>query len=1314
MKRVVNLNDIITGTLERKNSKVDAFSSISTKLGTYVGTFLNENLKNVDDSLNFLNKLNYTNIAQDFFKIKKNKEYITVCTQEDALIESVAAKLEYLFIRKVYSNIYNKTKDDFSLNECINKFKGKYEFKYDLTEIDKNAKIKNYEKDIKTKVESNVSLFTKEDFNIKATAELEKLSDLSPLMIDFIKSDKSIFPFNPGTGFGKSTSFRKLLKFKLTNLNFKDSINYTYYITDLKNNIKEEYKAYVNEIELLGYENDAMIVYSNIDSIIEHKSELEKLTGVFNELKSYKALINILKCNLDSEEALKILSDTEKKFRTDCKNKLNEDKEYKKLRNPQEKVNFIKSSKEYSDIVKVYTNINIYNKKNIFINIDKFMNPCDTLIDTIKFYSDNSMLNNSLVFIDESDAMKDKILNFICKNSISEIDLYYQISSIMDKLIKSAPRFVKDNKLEKKLLDDLIIKYNDLENIIPFHDLKFDKDNEQKNHWLFEHSYKNIIHEKNMEYYLIPNTSSEIMIIKSGENIPQEQKIKYKLYSEFVNELVEIFSNILVFLRILINEVQKKETTITGQEMTLSEATINVINRYIEFAKDDPFKQNKLMDDIFNISNSGKCNDIDDLYLNPGQFIKTSLSSNNIITAQIYNYLITTSPEKYLYDLCQFNCKIILSSATAKNKSVLRNFNLNWDKFQDYIYQPTKKAIKLETEYAKEHDEFSNEVEINFNVTDTLENNRKKLLKIIGSKAILTIESMLNSHNKGYRAEEIYSFAIDVINKVENNSYANLALFPYTPQIGLSDEFGIILKELTDKFKQKGKTLIFISANSKNVEEKVKEYHKCLYDQVSQEKPFVFLLSAFATFEKAVNLQYSCIINKDDIVAINKRGKNKIDTDLKSNIEIKLDISGLYIAEITNIFPSLKKEENEATNIADVLSALMYLESLKMNKEISDEDYKDILLKILKKENYPFRSPKFKTIESYTNKLFVTIIQVLGRMARTDYKNKSLNITLSYKIYELFNNNVLNCFINDSDYEKQPFVIKRVLKEIFNKKSSTLPDDILISDINDNIKIHNKYFNNMRKCSKLSLRKNIEEYKFLRKTFKKYGISTEEWKKLNEDQKKFYIKLNKTYNGEYSYDYKEDNNEKIINNIGYITKYKSKVSIDNLELNDNLKKILISAGFSFNKNEEFILTPKGFEIFKGNIGEFIGYNCIGQCFAYPSEAPDELYEVVDGIIETPTTVIGIDYKYFIEQELKYDDYLVNKNKFNNKLNNLYQFYNKPIIIIEINTRKNNGKYESKIYKCKHGKITTIPNLYTDNKLDKNIILKLLQKLSNDI
>ena len=273
--------------------------------------------------------------------------------------------------------------------------------------------------------------------------------------------ENGLFLLDMPTGFGKTYNVLEFIAENCDTKEYKDT-NF-FFVTTLKKNLpfedlRERFKQRGKE---KYFEDNSLRIQANADVIIEKLFDIDKTNKIPKEIKSkssYKDLIGLVTefRNSGSKIADKIIRETaEREFREDIV------KELEIFRTSKKKLEAIQKNPKYQWIGELYPSVFTKEKRIFFLTIDKFLLEYSTLIEKSYIFYNHSIIKNAIIFIDEFDATKERMMNQIIqrglKNSINYIKLANNIDSSLK--TKSFPSIMTTESKEQnraiKLLKDL-------------------------------------------------------------------------------------------------------------------------------------------------------------------------------------------------------------------------------------------------------------------------------------------------------------------------------------------------------------------------------------------------------------------------------------------------------------------------------------------------------------------------------------------------------------------------------------------------------------------------------------------------------------------------------------------------------------------------------------------------------------------------------------------------------------------------------------------------------------------------------------------
>lgn len=262
-------------------------------------------------------------------------------------------------------------------------------------------------------------------------------------MINFCNTvDTGLFLLDMPTGFGKTYSVREFIVDNYDSPGFKDKK--FFFITTLKKNLpdKELREHFARRGKVEDYDKYCLRIEGNADVVIEKLDELyraRKIPEEFTKKQEFKDLhgsIKLLneyrdKSNRENINVLcKRVEDTIRKQQEYAFRKVIES-ELKQFKTPKEKLDSIAENSKYQWIGELYPAVYTREKRIFFMSIDKFFWGNTTIIEPTYIFYNHDITKNAIIFIDEFDATRDKLLNQIIKrglgNQIDYLDLFQRI-----------------------------------------------------------------------------------------------------------------------------------------------------------------------------------------------------------------------------------------------------------------------------------------------------------------------------------------------------------------------------------------------------------------------------------------------------------------------------------------------------------------------------------------------------------------------------------------------------------------------------------------------------------------------------------------------------------------------------------------------------------------------------------------------------------------------------------------------------------------------------------------------------------------------
>lgn len=250
-------------------------------------------------------------------------------------------------------------------------------------------------------------------------------------IVNFCKStDTGLFLLDMPTGFGKTYSVLEFMVDYYDSPEFKDKK--IFFVTTLKKNLpdKELREHFAKRGKADDYDKYCLRIEANADMVVEKLDELyraRKIPAAITMKQEFKDLHGSVKLLNEYRDKKRELKGTSKDIiNVLCKNaedairKQQEgafrkviESELKQFRTPKEKLKNIANNLDYHWIGELYPAVYTREKRIVFMSMDKFFLGNTTIIEPTYSFYNNDITKNAIIFIDEFDATRDRLLNQI-------------------------------------------------------------------------------------------------------------------------------------------------------------------------------------------------------------------------------------------------------------------------------------------------------------------------------------------------------------------------------------------------------------------------------------------------------------------------------------------------------------------------------------------------------------------------------------------------------------------------------------------------------------------------------------------------------------------------------------------------------------------------------------------------------------------------------------------------------------------------------------------------------------------------------------
>ena len=1181
-----------------------------------------------------------------------------------------------------------------------------------------------------------------DDRQFKGETHNKNLEDaMKQAIVNFCKSmDTGLFLLDMPTGFGKTYS---VLDFMVDNYDapeFKDKK--IFFVTTLKKNLpdKELREHFARRGKADDYDKYCLRIEANADMVVQKldelyrarkipptitmKQEFKDLHGSVKLLNEYRDKKRELKGN--SKDIINVLcksaEDAIRKQQEGAFRKVIES-ELKQFRTPKEKLKNIANNPDYHWIGELYPAVYTREKRIFFMSMDKFFLGNTTIIEPTYSFYNNDITKNAIIFIDEFDATRDRLLNQIItrglENHIDYLGLFHRVYASL-KTRDFPAELTTASKLQQAYLDEHKNAKNPMEIIEGFGGV-FD---ETYDRFAMQYSFKTEEDGKGDRSRNFIFNDLQFHSVFEGENafidIDTDMKAKQNWLcftkrrpTEKDGGVLSLLASVKGCLTYFQNGARnlsfnykhhKDEDKRPGDDdYTFENAIESVLTEFhlsreqirylkpivmggqVKSKKDKKDSNGKMSLKYFDRS----------VYNRGFRYYDFIDDPNHSMRSEIQLFDFQNSPERILLHLSE-KAQIVGISATATLDTVVGNYDLEYLQrmLQDKFYvMPEADRCRLQESFqtfVANYDKVNIHVEpVSYNADDRVElseifNGNEALIKKYAEKLSISFERVEYAKNNFIRVVKVMKAFI-----LNNSVKSLLCLNNKLPQenkglfdIKLLEEFADAIIKLYGIKGLKGKDLLY-SINSEDYDAKRAEFIQRLS---KGEK--LFVISSYNTVGAGQNLQYKAPGNAT-IVAVNDYDRG----------DMEKDFDCIYLEKPTNLLVNVDSKKGiEAENL---IRFVYQMEFLMERGEVSRKDgiavIKDAF--ICFSGGYTFSGKKgepYKT-DSVNNYALRTLIQAVGRICRTGLKNPDIYIYVDNTILTDYDLSIVEQRMLNPEFAE----LVKVGKIYYNGQANENLDIAVMENRAGTLAL--KAMQIINELKRNWTDDSIDYWKALRELC----LMRPTLSRKNVEQNSQYQLVYMCAPGEitaYSYEQEGDYNKNI--NIKFDGSLPQKMSEDEVHLKEimqipGVKALFEKHGYatSFVPNE-FILTPPMFNnIYKGALGEVVGKYILEQYAGVTlQEMPPEFFELFD---YTLGNGVYVDFKLWKETML-----ISAEEEKKNVLEKLDKCGGKRTVIINIMLDHN-----MQITSSDSGRIIEIPYLY---RLDrKEIGTEIIAKINRE-
>ncbi len=1059
------------------------------------------------------------------------------------------------------------------------------------------------------------------------------------------------------TGFGKTYSVVKFIADFIADDNNRGKK--IFFITTLKKNLPlEELREQLGKSGHAHlFEERVLKLESNVDTAINNYSrdmywDIPEEERRSEEFKNFKADVEFLQSNTNPDFAKSVrnnfTNNTERTFRKYLQTLL-----YAKFSNADERLYAIKTDSAWQWIGRLYPSVFTRERQVHFMSMDKFICPHSTLIEmTYNFYN-SPIVNGALVFIDEFDATKETILRNIIENGLKEkidyIELFSHIYAVLHNKTFPERFFVPSEKRQngeykkqslKGVMKDLKDKADSIFNTYSLQfNHKTDNNGQADKNFLFnDHRYISILNGNNSFISTYSDKTDNINKIVFSVDKPDDKNSiqillgKLRGFVSFFQIAVNIFATNYYQLR-------QEHMRDGDEEYTYDSAVHSILT---EFNLGSTY-ENYLFSQIK--MRSKKKNDIAgseydfSFYENGFRYYSFENSPDHDFKSIISMISFSQTPERILSRLCE-KAKVIGISATATLPSVLCNYDLRYLSVKmgnAYSHISPDNAKRLRSEFEKSQMGYK-DIDIHVELFDSSNYSPALWSKIFSDRelakvAYSTVERSLSGNgemkNNSYKQERYFKIALAFKRFIENAGIRSfLCVLNKHPKPNDKDlDMNVLFKLFSYIAEGDVSQSVFFFDGIDYDEKKI-----LLLNRLSAGDK-LFVISVYQTIGAGQNIQYDIPDElRNSLIKINDR-----------EASTQKDFDAIYLDKPTNLTVYLNSPD---TNDEAFIKYIFETEFLQENAEISEEtarqNIKDAFAKFyggLKKY-----SKSYKETQSVCYYATKQIVQAIGRICRTNMKQKRIYVFADTQICELFRVRIAdNRLLNPE--------VLALIDEVKKQGSNQIADSDLVWKAELCSMRVNKFINNMLREEWSD--KRMEQWSDLRNLALSKPTASEADFKSDFRISQFYIEIDEPRN-RYYYAQDEDYN-KIKVAFTPTAEIKQEVSewaakLDRIMLFQGIKQFFENRGWavSFETNKYNMSAAFFNNIYKGALGEAAGWYWFKNVLNIQLDTitDPKIFEMFDFIV--PNLPMYVDFKNWHEtsrlDESEMLDKVVNKAK----------------------------------------------------------------------
>lgn len=1021
--------------------------------------------------------------------------------------------------------------------------------------------------------------------------------------------NEGLFLLDPPTGFGKTTVVVELIRRFLKHDSIFQGRKKIFFVTNLINNLPvSKVLEGLNESEREVCFQAKATVEHVLDNLLCVNIDNDEVTNskeyiqLKKEIESYFALKSNLEIKhkdslKDSLEILKqkISKDTEPAFRNYIKIKFFHNKSAVERR---------KFMQENKWMEKLYPICNLDDYKVVFLTTQKFILPIDTFRRPPFYLYSSNLVKNSIVFVDEFDSTKEKLLDQIVqeglKNKIDIVALFLDIHfalqnlKVPQKLLNTSnyhKQKVEENKWKETSwhFENQAHKFNTLYEKYHFEYLLKSEGFQYDRAFLFDDGYHfTVLKDSSQKFIYAKLNEKEKIISLKGSSYKDDKTLINRIVSDienvlndFIHTLFYIYNNYFYY----VNENRKNNEIKYSREEAIY-TVLDVFNLSEE-------QKDYLYENIQRGSFLIKDNEIEKR--RGFSFTEIEDSEYHDMKSIVHDYNFATTPEDVIIALSK-SALVVGISATAKINTCIGNYDLKYlekqlQKQKPLIDLPQEDFDRIASNFNALQQKYSEQCKIHTAVIDDLscfsdkEKCKNLVVSVFGDN---DVEEYINEYDA---AEECYYLFLELklayvykeaCEKGIESFIAFTNSFPNKDNKFNLDRLQKMFNRIDEQYKYEKPILYIVRA------QEFDEKFKLIQDDLLNGR-HVFVITTYQTIGSGKNIQYEYAeISQDRVVD-------------KSYIEKVKDFEGIYLVTPTHLIQGVNY--NSEDKYTDLAKYLFHQEYLYQNKMIEYYKMKSNMEVGFRRTFYGDRQstfyPQNKDVYSYTLKI---IIQAVGRICRCRNKNKDIYIYSDREIVERIK---IAC-------EKESPKLMNI--EFVSLLNTTISNSVDFDKIREYSMKNKKAFGKISQMAHTVRysRKSVIEWQELRDFVLRNPTTNNPEKYMD-----LYFEFDETQSG---YVYRINSNYELVyldTNQHYDYEEVSEQSCDLpiiLSI-DSVKKMFVEKHYATRfKKAKYIMSPNLFkQVYLGALGEVVGKHILDRELGYDIQELDDVsfYEYFD-------------------------------------------------------------------------------------------------------